>query len=105
MPILFRLRYNRSLVTSTVRSLTAAEFKPLIFSLSGFALLYAANMFVLMIFYDLCLLPAQFRYIIVYIRKVESRVQIADWCAPWKISSAAENLVLQTPQFPFPTML
>jgi hypothetical protein len=38
-------------------------------------------------------------YIIVYIWKAESREHIADWCAPWKISNAAENLVLQTLKF------
>jgi hypothetical protein len=52
-------------------SLTAAKFKPLIFSTSGFTFSYAVNMFILMILYDLCLLPAQFCYIILYIRKVE----------------------------------
>jgi hypothetical protein len=36
-----------------------------------------------MILYDLCLLPAQFRYVIVYIGQVESRGQIADQCTPW----------------------
>jgi hypothetical protein len=50
-------------------------------------------MFILMILYDFCLFPAQFCYITVYIRKVESRVQIADWCAHWKISNGAENLI------------
>jgi hypothetical protein len=35
-------------------------------------------MFILMILYDFRLLPAQFCYIILYIRKAESRVQIAD---------------------------
>jgi hypothetical protein len=34
-------------------------------------------MFILMICYDFCLLPAQFCYIIAYIQKVESRVQTA----------------------------
>jgi hypothetical protein len=82
-----------------VVGLTATKFKPLIFSVSGFALSYAVNMFVLMILYDLCLLPAQFSYIIVYIWKVESRVQIADQCAHWKISSGAENLLLWAQQF------
>jgi hypothetical protein len=33
---------------------------PLIFSLSGFVLSYAANIFIFMILYDFCLLPAQF---------------------------------------------
>jgi hypothetical protein len=61
----------------------------------GFALSYTENIFILMILYDFYLLPAQFRYIIVYIRKVESRVQIADLWAPWKISNGAENIVFQ----------
>jgi hypothetical protein len=30
---------------------------------------------------------------------VESRVQIANRCAPWKIANGAENLVLQALQF------
>jgi hypothetical protein len=63
----------------------------------AFALSYAANLFILMISYEFCLLPAQFYYMIMYIRKVESRMQIAGWCATWKISSGAEDLVLQAP--------
>jgi hypothetical protein len=62
----------------------------------GFAkhiLSYVANMSILMILYDFCLLPAQFCHIIVYIWKVESHVQIADRCAPWKISSGAETVL------------
>jgi hypothetical protein len=52
-------------------------------------------MFILMILYDLCLLlPARLCYIIVYIEKVDSRVQIADWGEPWKTFNGAENLVL-----------
>jgi hypothetical protein len=66
---------------------------------SGFALFYAANMTILMTLYDLCLLLAQIFYVIVYIGKVESRVQIADPCASWKLSSGAENFVLQALQF------
>jgi hypothetical protein len=61
MPILRILCYNGSLITWTVVSLTAAKFKPLIFSMSGFALFYTANMFILMISYYFCLLPAQFK--------------------------------------------
>jgi hypothetical protein len=38
--------------------------------------------------YDFCLLPAQFCYILVYIGKVESRVQIADRCATWEVFAA-----------------
>jgi hypothetical protein len=43
MPILFSLCYNGILVTLTVLSLTAATIKPLIYSVSGFALPYAAT--------------------------------------------------------------
>jgi hypothetical protein len=32
-------------------------------------------------------------------QKFESHVQIANQCAPWKISNAAENFVLQVLQF------
>jgi hypothetical protein len=67
--------------------------------MSGFALSYAKNMFIFTILYDFCLLPAQFYYITVYIRNVESHVQIVVRCAPWKISNGAENLVLQALQF------
>jgi hypothetical protein len=77
VPILRILCYNGSLVTWTIVSLTTAKFKPLTFSMSGFTFSYTANMFILTILYDFCLLPAQFCYIIVYIRKVESCVQIA----------------------------
>jgi hypothetical protein len=66
------LCYNGSLVTWTVLSLTTAKFKPLIFSISGFTLSYTANMFILKILHDFCLLLAEFCYIIVYIWKAES---------------------------------
>jgi hypothetical protein len=62
--------------------------------MSGFALSHTANMFILMILYDFWLLLAQFYYIILYMRKVENRVQIADPYASWKMSSGADNLVL-----------
>jgi hypothetical protein len=52
MPILFTLRYNGSLVTWTIVSLTATKFKHSAFSVSGFALPYAANIVIVMIFYD-----------------------------------------------------
>jgi hypothetical protein len=93
MPILCILCYNGSLVTWMAVSLTTARFKPLIFSVSGFALPYTANMYILMILYDFCLSPAQFCYIILYIRKVGSRVHTANQCAPRKISSGGENIV------------
>jgi hypothetical protein len=52
MYVLRILCYNGSLVTWTVVCLTAAKFKPLIFSLSGLALSCAVNTFILMILYD-----------------------------------------------------
>jgi hypothetical protein len=94
MPILRILCYNDSLVTWTVVSFTKAKFMPPISSMSAVALSHIGNMFILMILYDSRFWPAQFGYIIIYIRKVESCVQITDWCAPWKISNGAENLVL-----------
>jgi hypothetical protein len=54
------------------------------------------NMFILVILYDFCLLPAQFCY--VYIWKDESHTQMVDQCAPWKFSNGAENLVLHVLQ-------
>jgi hypothetical protein len=83
----------------TVVGLTTIKFKHLISSMSGFALSYTANMFSLMILYDFCLLPAQFCYIIVYTRKVESCVKIADRCSLRKISNGAQNLVLRALHF------
>jgi hypothetical protein len=43
-------------------SLTAAKFKPLISSMSGFAFSYITNMFILIISYDFRLSPAQLLY-------------------------------------------
>jgi hypothetical protein len=52
------VRYCGSLDTWTVVCLTAAKIKPLLFSVRGFALSSGANIFIIMILYDLCLLPA-----------------------------------------------
>jgi hypothetical protein len=60
--ILSSSSYNGSLVSWRVVCLTATKFKPLIFSTSGFASSYTANVFILMILYDFCLLPAKFCY-------------------------------------------
>jgi hypothetical protein len=49
--------------------------------------------------YDVCLSPAQFRYVILYIQKIESRVQIADRCAPTKFSNGSQKLVSHALQF------
>jgi hypothetical protein len=96
MAILF---YSISLVTWAVLSLTAAKFKPLIPSEPGFSISYPTNTLILMILYNFCLLPAQFRYITLYILKGESGVQIVDQCVPWKISNGAEKLVFYALQF------
>jgi hypothetical protein len=64
--------YNGSFVTWMVISLTTVKFKPLIFSVPGFALTYAANMIILMILYDFCLLLVQFCYIILYTWKLKA---------------------------------
>jgi hypothetical protein len=70
-----------------------------VFCMSCFAVEYSANIFILMIMYDFCLLPARIYHIIVCIQKVENGVQIADRCPPSKIRSGAENLVLLALQF------
>jgi hypothetical protein len=49
MSILLILCYNSSLVAWTVVRLTAAKFKPVMFSVSGFVLSYAADIVILMI--------------------------------------------------------
>jgi dUTPase len=94
IPVLLILCYNGSLVTRTVVSLTT-KFNSLIlvFSVSGFALSFGVKILNLMVLYDVSL-PAQLRCIIVFIRKEEIHVQIADRCAPSKISNGAENSVL-----------
>jgi hypothetical protein len=92
MPILLISCYNRSLITWTAVSLTTAKFKPVVFSVSGFALSYATNMFLWFCMTSACCLYSFVIRIIVYIRKVKGRVQIADRHAPWKISSDAETV-------------
>jgi hypothetical protein len=57
-PVLSSWSCNGSIVTWTVVCFIAAKFKPLIFSVSGFALSNIANIFIFMILYDLCLLPS-----------------------------------------------
>jgi hypothetical protein len=99
IPISLILRYNGSLVTWTVVSLTTAKFKPLIFSMSGFALSYAASMFILMILYHFCLLPSKYRHTVVYKWKAKSLVQIADRCTSCTMSSVAGNTAWQALQF------
>jgi hypothetical protein len=58
MPYLGSFRYSGILVTWTVVYLTAAKFKPLVFSVTGFAFSNGTNVFIIMILYHLCLLPA-----------------------------------------------
>jgi hypothetical protein len=58
--------------------MTAAKFKPLIFSVWGLALSNVTNIFIFMILDDFCLLPACFRYEIINVRNLESHMQQAD---------------------------
>jgi hypothetical protein len=78
--------------------MTASKFKPLIFSVSGFALSNIANIFILMILDDFCLLPASFCCVIVNVRNLESHMQIADRRAPREFANCAENHILQAQQ-------
>jgi hypothetical protein len=73
---------------------------PLIFSVSGFASSDVPNIRIFIILYDLCLLPTQFRYVLINLWNLERDVALEDCCAPWKFTNGAENLVLQTLQIP-----
>jgi hypothetical protein len=55
-PVTSSLQYNDSLDTWTAIHMTAAKFKPLIFSVSSFALSNVANVLIFMILDDFCLL-------------------------------------------------
>jgi hypothetical protein len=74
MPYLTQPMLWRQLVTWTVVGLTAAKFKPLILFVLGFALSYIANIWINMILYDFCLLPAQFSDEIINVRNFESHM-------------------------------
>jgi hypothetical protein len=73
MPLLLTVYCNSSPDTWTVVSLTSVRFKPLIFSVSGFCLPYAANIFFITTLYGFCCLPAPFRYVIVLYRCFKKR--------------------------------
>jgi hypothetical protein len=91
-------RYHGSSDTWTVVHMTAAKFKSLIFSVSGFALSNIENIFIIMTLDDVCLLPACFCYVIVNVRNLESHMQISDWRAPQEFANCAENLILKALQ-------
>jgi hypothetical protein len=74
------LHYNYSLVTWTDIHMTAAKFKPLTFSVLGFALSSVANICIFMILDDFCLLC----YVMVNVRNLESLMHIADRCGSWE---------------------
>jgi hypothetical protein len=88
------LHYNDSLITWTVVHMTAAKLKPLIFSISGFALSNVKNIFIFMILDDFCLLSAWLYYVIINVWNLENLMHIANLCAPRKISNGEENLIL-----------
>jgi hypothetical protein len=68
--------------------MTAAKFKPVIFSVWGLALSSVMNIFIFMTLDDF-----------LNVRNLESYMHIADRCAPQKIADGAENLILQAVQF------
>jgi hypothetical protein len=82
MPILLMLRYNGSLVTCTVVSLTVAKvslcsiLRTCLFSRSYTACACCLHSFVI----------SSYIY-----GRFESRMQPADPCAPWKFSNATKN--------------
>jgi hypothetical protein len=59
--------------------LTTAKFKPLIFSMSGFAFSFIANMFILMIVYDFCLLPT----CMLSVRRPQNMLEWSERLANW----------------------
>jgi hypothetical protein len=65
--------------TWTFIHMTAAKFKPLIISVSGFALSNVTNNFIFMILDDLCLLSAWFCYVIINIWHTKSRMNSCSW--------------------------
>jgi hypothetical protein len=69
-------------------------FKPPIFCVSVSALSSVANICVFMFPYGLCLLPAQFCCVIIYVRKFESHVHIVSRCSSGKIASGADNCLI-----------
>jgi hypothetical protein len=93
------LFYGARLDTWTVVHMTAAKFKPLIFSVTGFAVSNVANIFLFMILDDFCLLPAWFCYVIINIWHMKSHMHISNRCAPRKIVNGAEIPILQALQF------
>jgi hypothetical protein len=59
--------------------MTAAKFKPLIFSVSGFALSNVANILIFMILDDFCLLLLEVQTVLLYIALVltEQKIPLA----------------------------
>jgi hypothetical protein len=92
------LHYHDSLHTWTVVHMTTAKFKPLIFSVSGFALSSVANIFIFMILDDFYLLPAWFCYVIIHVRNLKSLMHISNPCEPRKFANGTENPVFQALQ-------
>jgi hypothetical protein len=81
------------------RTLGRAKFKPITLSVPGSSFLDVANIYIFVIMHDLCLLPAQTRYVTINSRYLESRVQLVDRSAHRKFNGGAENLILQAQQF------
>jgi hypothetical protein len=52
-----------------------------------------------MILHDLCLMPAQFHYVIIYIPHLERNAQLAEQCATWIYAKGTKIPVLQVLKF------
>jgi hypothetical protein len=66
---------------------------------SGIALFAIAIVCIFVILDNLCLLPAQYGYIIIHEGNFKSHMHIMNLFDPWKFATGAENPVLQALQF------
>jgi hypothetical protein len=57
----------------------------------GFVFAQVSNIYIIVILYDFCLLPAYFCQVIVNLRNLERPMQSASRCAPWWVTSGAED--------------
>jgi hypothetical protein len=89
--------YDHCLDISSVICLTATKYKPFVRPVLSLALPNVKNNYIFIIQYFCCL--QSFVMKSYYVWNFERQMQIAGRCAPWWITSDAENFVLQTLQF------
>jgi hypothetical protein len=80
------------LLTWMIVCLTTAKHECLKFSLSGFTFSHVAYICSFMILYDLCLLPAQFRYVIINIQYLEIQCNSRTGVRLWNLSMMCRTL-------------